>query len=137
MFERFETMPGIGLKSNGKNKNEAILNLGNGFLALLSNTEEFPGEINMEMEINISSEKNLAPDFLNSLLTEFQINKFLVTKINSVDIKDNKMKASLSGEKLKVNHKKNLNFECKGASYNKADIYEKNGRYYAECIIDI
>jgi len=135
MFEHFDHQADIGIRGIGDTVDEAFEQAAMAMMAVTCS----PKAILSEKEVNISCTASdiefLLVDFLNAIIYEMALRNMLFGKFQ-VTIKDNRLEAKAWGEKSDPK-KHQTAVEVKGATYTELEVKQDNGKWTAQCIVDV
>jgi len=139
MFETFEHKADVGVRGIGKTKKEAFAECAKAMFSAMVDLETLGSEEIVNIEIETNDLESLLVDFLNHLLylkdvNETLFNKFDLYIINKGD--EWKLNGKAFGEK--INKKKHdIKSDVKAASYHQLKVEEKDGKWLAQCVVDV
>jgi len=134
-FETFEHEADIGIRGFGSSPEEAF---GNAAAALYSvmvdldlvDQKEFRG-------VNVSADdrEQLLVEWLNALLAVSDIERMVFSRFE-VRIEGNRLAGTAWGEHLERDRHR-AHVEVKGATYHQLSVREEEGRFVAQCVVDV
>ncbi len=137
MFETFEHTADIGIRGIGSNYSEAFSEAAKCVFNIMADLSVFINDLEVSFECRAFNMEELLVEFINKLLYQAAINKCIFTDFNIISLADSVIKARVSGEKLKANHKNSLKLEVKAATYHQLKVYKDNDKYIVQCIVDV
>ena len=137
MFEFFEHPSDIGIKGAGSSYEEAFIEAAKGMMSIMADLRCFTTEFETDVEVRGLDREFLFINFLNRILLEYSLHKAIWTDMEILQFSENHLMARLKGEKLKGIHKSELKVEVKAATLCELKVYEENGSYIAQCVLDI
>ena len=134
-WEHFEHQADIGVRGFGATQAEAYEQAA---LAMSAIVTDLPS-IEPKQLINIACQDTdhelLLVDWLNALIFEMSTRKMLFSRF-VVKIEDGKLTARAWGESINI-ARHHPAVEIKGATYTELKVYEKQGQWIAQCIVDV
>jgi SHS2 domain-containing protein len=134
-YETFEHESDIGVRGFGGNIEEAFANAA---LAMYSVMVRIDSVKPLEKRLVTASTPDrelLLVEWLNALLALSDIDRMVFSKFD-VKIEGASLDGIAWGEKLdRLRHEPNV--EVKGATYHLLRVREENGRYVAQCVVDV
>ena len=134
-WEHFEHRADIGIRGVGESASEAFEQAAVAMTAVMTE----PAKVEPVQKVGIScAEKDvelLLIDWLSSLLYEMDTRKMIFGKFE-VHIEKGNLKAAAWGEKMNI-EKHQPAVEIKGATYTALSVEEKNGKWTAQCVVDV
>ena len=77
----------------------------------------------------------LLVDWLNALVYEMATRRMLFSRFE-VHLEENQLYAKAWGEGIDINKHQPV-VEIKGATYTELDVHQENGRWVAQCVVDV
>ncbi len=134
-WEHYSHTADMGIRGFGESMEEAFANAAVALVAV--NVD--PGKVKQEDTIQITCCDDdielLFVAWLSNLLYEMITRKIFFSRFE-VEIKDGQLKGYAWGEKLDLK-KHDPGVEIKGISYSDLKVAQENGKWIAQCIIDI
>jgi len=134
-WEHFPHRADIGIRGIGSSEEEAFEQAAVAMTAVMTE----PAKIECEQKVEISCAENdielLLIDWLSSLLYEMDIRKMIFAKFE-VHIENGRLKAAAWGEKINI-EKHQPAVEIKGATYTALSVTESDGKWIAQCVVDV
>jgi len=134
-YETFEHGADIGVRGFGRTMAEAFENTA---IALYSVMVNIPAvEANEKRSVTVSAPDNelLLIEWLNALLSISDIEHMVFSKFK-VKMEGESLTGTAWGEKLdQERHEPNI--EIKGATYYMLKVTEADGRFVAQCVVDV
>lgn len=134
-YENFSHGADIGIRGMGINMEEAFEMGAIALTAVVTNPENVSPEMNLRLEFDERDPELLFYDWINSLIYEMDTKKILFSSVK-VSFKSGHMKAELKGEKVNK-EKHDPAVEIKGATMTELKVYETNGEWIAQCVVDV
>ena len=139
MFETFEHKADVGVRGTGKTKEEAFAECAKAMFSVMVDLETIDSKEKIDIEIETNDLESLLVDFLNHLLYLRDVNETLFNKFDLYIINEEdgwKLNGKVVGEK--INKKKHdIKSDVKAASYHQLKVEEKNGKWLAQCVVDV
>jgi SHS2 domain-containing protein len=147
-FEHFEHKADIGIRGKGNTLNEAFEECATALMQIIANTNLIQPKKSHVIELKALDNEALLVAFLNELLFLKDKKKMIYSKFRVktgkeqvIDEKGNTkevviLKATIFGEKINPN-KHELKTDPKAATYSELYAGEKEGKFIAQCIIDV
>lgn len=134
-WQHFEHKADIGVRGFGNDPAEAFEQAALAMSAIITDLSLIePSE-----EINITCEEAdqelLLADWLNALVFEMATRKMLFSRFE-VSIEDGLLKARVWGQPINVKRHQPA-VEIKGATYTELAIYQSQGQWVAQCVVDV
>jgi SHS2 domain-containing protein len=148
MHEHFEHKADIGVRGVGNTLEQAFEEAGVALTEILTDTSRINPKKAHKMELQSTDYAALLVDFLNELLYLKDKKKMLYSKFRINLGKTNvvgetgavkemvTLKATVFGEKINYN-KHNMKTDAKAATYSELFAGEKNGKFIAQCVVDV
>ena len=138
MYEHFDHKADIGVRGIADNLEEAFQETAKAMFDVMGNIEKVEKKEGIDFECNADDETGLLVEFLNKLLSEAYINDMYFSEFEVKIEKNDKLilKGKAVGEKRDP-EKHELKLEVKAATYSNAKVEEKDGKFIAQCIVDV
>ncbi len=137
MYEYFDHPSDIGIKGVGNSYGEAFCEAARGVMYIMADINCFTREFDVEIEVGGIDREFLFLNFLNRVIFESGIYRAIWVDFEVIELNENYLKAKIYGEKIKSNHKGLLKVEVKAATLSELKVYEADGKFYAQCVVDI
>ncbi len=135
-YENFEHKADIGVRGIGNSVEEAFEEAGKALFSVMVDIAAVKPSNGIKIECGASNVEELFVEWLNALLAEADIYGMMFSEFKIEEIKNNKIIGSARGEKLsKERHSPKI--EVKAATYSGLKVVEENGKWVAECIVDV
>lgn len=135
-WEHFEHMADIGVRGYGATPEEAFAHAALALTAVV--TDPYQVALTERVDIELKHEGDLElllVDFLNAVVYEMAVRSMLFGKF-AVRIDCDSLHASLWGEKVdRAKHQPAV--EVKGATYTELKVAKADGRWVAQCVLDV
>jgi SHS2 domain-containing protein len=134
-YETFEHEADIGIRGFGRTPEEAFANTAAALYSVMVDIhfveqKEFRG-----VNVTADDREQLLVEWLNALLAVSDIERMVFSRFE-VRIEGNRLAGTAWGEHLdRTRHRAHV--EVKGATYHMLSVRQKNGRYTAQCVVDV
>ncbi len=139
MFELFEHKADAGVRGVGKSKEEAFAECAKAMFSVMADLKKIGSEEKFDVEIETNDLESLLVDFLNHLLYLRDVNEMLFSRFDLYITNDGggwKLRGRAFGEKINK-EKHGIKSDVKAASYHQLKVVEKNGKWLAQCVVDV
>ena len=134
-YETFEHEADIGIRGFGNSLEQAFENAAVALYSVMVNVGKIARAEKRVIAVSATDRELLLVEWLNALLALSDIERLVFSKFE-VMIKDTSLTGIAWGEPLdRVRHEAHV--EVKGATYHMLSIQEKDGRYRAQCVVDV
>ena len=134
-YETFEHEADIGIRGFGNSLEQAFENAAVALYSVMVNVGKIARAEKRVIAVSATDRELLLVEWLNALLALSDIERLVFSKFE-VMIKDTSLTGIAWGEPLdRVRHEAHV--EVKGATYHMLSVQEKDGRYRAQCVVDI
>ena len=134
-YETFEHEADIGIRGFGNSLEEAFENAAVALYSVMVNTGKIALMKKKVITVSAPDRELLLVEWLNALLALSDIERLVFSKFE-VKIKDMSLTGIAWGEPLdRVRHEAHV--EVKGATYHMLSVKEQDGRYTAQCVVDV
>jgi len=135
LYETFEHEADIGIRGFGNSLEEAFENAAVALYSVMVNTGKIALMKKKVITVSAPDRELLLVEWLNALLALSDIERLVFSKFE-VKIKDMSLTGIAWGEPLdRVRHEAHV--EVKGATYHMLSVKEQDGRYTAQCVVDV
>lgn len=135
-WEHFPHVADMGVRGFGDTLGEAFAAVAHAMIAVITEPEAVRPQIPVEIHAQAADPEILLYDFLNGLVFEMAVNGLLFSRFR-VRIEDNRLLAEAWGEKTDVARHQPC-VEVKGATFTQLKVRrEDDGRWLAQCVLDI
>lgn len=135
-WEHFEHMADIGVRGYGATPAEAFAQAAQALTAVVTDPKRVAPVERVDIEIAREGDlETLLVDFLNAVVYEMAVRAMLFGKFK-VHIEPDRLRACLWGEAVD-REKHQPAVEVKGATYTELKVAEENGRWVAQCVLDV
>lgn len=139
MFETFEHKADVGVRGIGASREEAFAECAKAMFSVMADLGKVGSEERFDIEIETNDLESLLVDFLNHLLYLRDVNEIMFSRFNLYITESGgewKLKGKAFGER--INKKKHgIKSDVKAASYHQLKVEEKNGKWLAQCVVDV
>jgi SHS2 domain-containing protein len=135
-WEHFSHGADIGLRGLGATRAEAFKQAALALTGVITNPEAVASEQAVAIHCEAPDDELLLVDWLNAVIYEMATRKMLFGKVQ-VCLDDHHLTATLWGEPVDMaRHQPAV--EVKGATYTELQVHqETDGRWYAQCVVDV
>jgi SHS2 domain-containing protein len=135
LYETFEHEADIGIRGFGNSLEEAFENTAVALYSVMVNIGKIAPKEKKVVAVSAPDRELLLVEWLNALLALSDIERLVFTKFE-VKIEALSLTGTAWGEALDhVRHEAHV--EVKGATYHMLSIQEEQGRYRAQCVVDV
>ena len=134
-YETFEHEADIGIRGFGSSPEQAFENAAVALYSVMVNTGKIEPREKKAVTVSAPDRELLLVEWLNALLSLSDIERLVFSKFE-VKIKDTSLTGIAWGEPLdRAWHEAHV--EVKGATYHMLSVKEEDGRYRAQCVVDV
>jgi SHS2 domain-containing protein len=138
-FETFEHGADVGIRGFGETLERAFENTAKAMFSIMVDIENVGTTLEIKSSARANSLDNLLVEFLNDLLLQKDLNNCMFSKFIVEIIEDKRgleARYKAFGERIPqiLPH---LRTEVKGATFTKLSVVKQEGRYLAQCIVDV
>jgi SHS2 domain-containing protein len=134
-YESFEHEADIGIRGFGQTEAEAFEYAAMALFSVMVNVQAIEPKEKRRVTVSAPDHELLLVEWLNALLSLSDIEHMVFSKFN-VMIEDTSLTGTAWGEALNQDrHEPNV--EIKGATYHMLKVAEENGRFIAQCVVDV
>ena len=134
-YETFEHEADIGIRGFGNSLEQAFENAAVALYSVMVNVGKIARAEKRVIAVSATDRELLLVEWLNALLALSDIERLVFSKFE-VMIKDTSLTGIAWGEPLdRVRHEAHV--EVKGATYHMLSVKEEDGRYRAQCVVDV
>ncbi len=135
IYETFEHQADIGIRGFGMTLEEAFGNAAQALYSVMVRLDAVKPLEERTVSVSAPDHEILLVEWLNALLSLSDVDRMVFSKFE-VKIEGAALKGSAWGEKLDpARHEPNV--EVKGATYHLLQITEEDGKYTAQCVVDV
>ena len=125
----------IAFEAYGKTLNEVFENSAYAFFDMTCNPKTIKSKIKKTINLKDKDEKNLLYNFLSELVFLKDSKQLIFSKVKVV-IKDNKLKATLYGDKIDY-EKQELRNDIKAVTFHQFNLEKTKSGYKTRVVVDI
>ena len=134
-YETFEHEADIGIRGYGDTLSEAFQNSAAALYSVMVNIEAVRPAVLKTVAVSAPDPELLLVEWLNALLALSDIERMVFSKFD-VQIANTTLIGKAWGERLDhARHESHV--EVKGATYHMLSVREKDGRFTAQCVVDV
>ena len=133
--EHFEHEADIGIRGFGESPAEAFEQCAVAMMAIITDLSLINEKEQLEISCEESDPELLLVDWLNAIIYEIATRKMLFGRFE-VTIKDGLLKGRVWGEPIDI-ERHHPAVEVKGATYTELSLYQADGRWIAQCVVDV
>ncbi|MBW3015385.1 archease [Candidatus Woesearchaeota archaeon] len=135
VYEFFEHQADIGIRGIGSTLEEAFEECAKAMFEVMVEIDRVEPKNEIKVECSASNEEELLVEWLNRLLAESGINNMVFSEF-AVSIKASKLIGTAKGEEINP-EKHKVKTEVKSATYSGLKVGKKEGKIFAQCIVDV
>ena len=135
MWEHFHHQADIGVRGVGASLEEAFEQGALALMGVICSLETVAAKEQIEINCRGDNVELLFVDWLNALIYEMATRQMLFSRFE-VKIDGDKLSAKAWGEKAYA-EKHETAVEVKGATYTQLEVARKNGKWTAQCVVDV
>ncbi len=134
-FETFEHQADIGVRGFGGSVEEAFAHTALAMYSVMVDVGRVEQRESRTVHAAAQDREQLLVEWLNGLLALSDIDRMVFSRFE-VRIRGNSLTGTAWGEHLdRTRHEPNV--EVKGATYHLLKVAKENGRYVAQCVVDV
>ena len=134
-WEHFEHQADIGVRGIGNTLNEAFAQAALAMSAIVTDLSLIEPKEEVTVHCEEPDRELLLVDWLNALIFEMATRKLLLGRFE-VDIVEGRLRAKAWGERVDVKRHQPA-VEVKGATYTELTVYQREGTWVAQCVVDV
>lgn len=134
-YETFEHEADVGVRGIGKTLGEAFEEGARAMFSVMFEIERVEPRAEIRVRCQAQDVESLFVDWLNTLLAEADIQGLALSGF-SVRIDGLTLEGTARGERIDI-EKHRPKVEVKGATYTMLKVFEKDGRFVAQCVVDV
>ena len=135
MWEHFHHQADIGIRGIGESIEEAFEEAAVSMVAVICNPETIEAKEQVEINCEGADRELLLADWLNAIIYEMATRNMLYSKFE-VHIEAEKLEGKAWGEKADP-EKHDMAVEVKAATYSQLAVENQDGRWTAQCVVDV
>ena len=125
----------VKFQAKGKTLAEAFKNCAYALTETITDYKKIKPTTEKTIEIESENQESLLYDFLEQFLILLDSENFILNKIKSLTIKDNKLQATITGDTHPENYE--IETHIKAVTYQQMFIKKENNQYIIQVILDI
>ena len=134
-WEHFEHKADIGIRGYGNTLAEAFEQAALAMASVVTDVSLIQATTSIQISCIDKDNDTLFYDWINALIYEMATRKMLFSQF-SVAIDDDRLTATVSGEAIDIEqHQPSV--EIKGATFTELAVYQQDGLWVAQCVIDV
>ena len=134
-WQHFSHEADVGVRGFGNTVEEAFEQAAMALTAVVTDIDRVQQRETVKVACECPDRELLFVDWLNAVIFEMVTRNMLFSAFQ-VAIRDGKLEGKLSGEAIdRIRHEPAV--EPKGATYTELKVVQENGRWCAQCIIDV
>jgi SHS2 domain-containing protein len=134
-FETFEHEADIGIRGFGSTPEEAFANAAAALYSVMVDIAKVEQQEFRGVNVTADDQEQLLVEWLNALLAVSDIERMVFSKFE-VRIEGNRLAGTAWGEHLD-RERHHAHVEVKGASYHMLSVRQEEGRFVAQCVVDV
>lgn len=137
-YKFLEHQADVGILGIGKTLDESFQESAKAMFEVMFNLKQIKKEKEIKIKISAYDIESLFVKFLNELLAQAGINEMAFSDFN-VKINEKNgffLECSAFGEEVDINRHE-VKTEVKAATYSGLKVYEKNKKFYSQCVLDV
>jgi SHS2 domain-containing protein len=135
LYETFEHEADIGIRGFGATIEEAFESAAVALYSVMVNIDTIEPKVKRIITASAQDRELLLVEWLNALLAVSDIERMVFSKFE-VSIEGQSLTGIAWGERLERDRHE-TRVEVKGATYHMLRIGEQDGRFYAQCVVDV
>ena len=135
MWEHFHHQADIGVRGTGESIQEAFEEGAVALMAVICDPEKVQPKEELQITCYAQDQELLFADWVNALIYEMATRKMLFNRFE-VNIDGTKLKAKAWGEKADPD-KHETAVEVKAATYSQLAVECQDGKWIAQCVVDV
>jgi SHS2 domain-containing protein len=134
-YETFEHEADVGIRGFGSSVEEAFQNAAAALYSVMVNIQAVEPKEERSVTVTAPDRELLLVEWLNALLSLSDIERMVFSKFE-VAMEGAQLTGTAWGEGLdRARHEPHV--EVKGATYHMLSVTEREGRYTAQCVVDV
>lgn len=134
-FETFEHQADIGIRGFGATREEAFANAAVALYSVMVDISRVEQKEFRGVNVSADDQEQLLVEWLNALLAVSDIERMVFSRFE-VRIEGNRLAGTAWGEHLERNRHQ-AHVEVKGATYHQLSVRQEQGRFTAQCVVDV
>jgi len=139
MYELFEHKADVGVRGSGKSLNEAFAECARAMFSVMVGLDEVEPKQKIKVNVKARNKEELLLEWLNELLYQSSSKEMVFSEFKP-EIEEVKGEFELKGfifGELAEQEKHDFRTEVKGATFSGLKVIEEQGKFTAECIVDV
>ena len=133
-YKFLEHTADVKFQAFGKNSEEVFENSALALKELICGKIKIKEEKNKIIKVKGKDFESLLYNFLEEIIYFVDAENFIISKVNNIKIKDFKLNAKISGDKVS-NY--NFNNEVKAVTYNEMFVKKIKGKWTSQVVLDV
>lgn len=134
-YETFEHEADIGIRGYGGSPEKAFENAAVALYSVMVSIDKVEPKVKKDVSVSAPDRELLLVEWLNALLALSDMERMVFSKFE-VRMKGASLTGAAYGETLdRARHEARV--EVKGATYHMLGVFVKDGRYAAQCVVDV
>lgn len=134
-WEHFEHQADIGVRGFGTTQAQSFEQAALAMSAIVTDLSSIEPKQLINVACRDTDHELLLVDWLNALIFETATRKMLFSRF-AVNIEDGQLSARVWGESINI-ARHHPAVEIKGATYTELKVYQSQGQWIAQCIVDV
>lgn len=134
-FETFEHQADIGIRGFGSTVEEAFEHAAMALYSVMVNLSQVENTLRREIVVAAPDHELLLVEWLNGLLAASGMDNLVFSRFQ-VTMEAGALRGTAWGEPVDLT-KHETNVEVKGATYHRLSVMQRDGRWCAECVVDV
>ncbi|MEN8711680.1 MAG: archease [Arenicellales bacterium] len=134
-WKHFEHQADIGVRGFGNSMAEAFEQAALAMIAIVTDLSHIAPIQAIDVACKDTDQELLLVDWLNALVYETATRKILFSRFE-VNIMDGQLTARAWGEPINIERHQPA-VEIKGATYTELKVYQEQGQWIAQCVVDV
>ncbi|MHB8844251.1 MAG: archease [Nitrospirota bacterium] len=134
-YETFEHQADIGIRGSGATMEEAFANAALALYSVMVDISRVEQKEFRGVNVSADDQEQLLVEWLNALLAVSDIERMVFSRFE-VRIEGNRLAGTAWGEHLERDRHQ-ARVEVKGATYHQLSVRQEQGRFTAQCVVDV
>jgi SHS2 domain-containing protein len=134
-YETFEHQSDVGVRGFGATLEEAFANAATALYSVMVDISRVEQKEFRGVNVSADDQEQLLVEWLNALLAVSDIERMVFSRFE-VRIEGNRLAGTAWGEHLDRSHHR-AQVEVKGATYHQLSVHREQGRFVAQCVVDV
>jgi len=135
-FELFEHTADIGVRGFGKTIEESFQECAKAMTSIMFDLNTIQAKESIKVKVSSYDLDSLLVEWLNEILAQMDIAGLVFSEFKINKIENNELEAELKGEKINL-EKHHPKTQVKAATYSQMKVYQENGKWVSQCIVDV